>query len=270
MADLYINGSSFASGWGKGYDDTMTITPLDSWAKYFKESFQPENAWIDAIVGKSIGMTARDTITFCEKYKEKYGSLDNLNVVLEFTTPRYRHWSALNTVDGKSAYPIAHIRHDNMNATQHYFMRREFIDNSLTYADTFVHEEEIVPAELEKWKQDLNKWYFGGWPIQHFMAYATEEISATQKYLNENNVNYVMWWCVGRTRLGKTLVERYTRTLYRKARMVKPSQMNGHEVAETVSLESYKGHPDAKGHKYIADFLLKHIEENNLFGANNG
>ena len=270
MADLYINGSSFASGWGKGYEHQMTITPLDSWAKYFVETTQPDNYWIDAIVGKSIGMTARDTIFFCEKYKEKYGSLENLNVVLEFTTPRYRHWDPVNMINGDKAYPIAHIRHDNMNATQHYFIKRDWIDFSLSYAETFVHDEEIVPEELEQWSRKVKEWYFSGWPIQKFMAYAVEEITATMKYLDANNVNYAMWWCVGRTKLGKKLVERYTRTLYKNGRYIKPSLMNGHEVAETISHESFKGHPDAVGHKYISDYLVNYINENNLFGETNG
>ena len=269
MADLYINGSSFASGWGKGYEDIKGITPLDSWTKYFQQHIQPDNTWIDAIPGKSIGMTARDTVKFCKHYKEKYGTLDTLNVVLEFTTPRYRHWDELNTVDGKTAYPVAHLSRTNIRETIHYFIRREFNEHDLAHNDTVVNDEEIVPEELNQWKKQVDAWYFGKQPPGFYMNYAVEEISAAQQYLNDNNVNYVMWWCAGRSKMVSALIERYTRVLYRDAKMIKPSAMSGHAVVENISDEDYSGHPDAKGHKYIADFLIKHINENNLFGRNN-
>lgn len=264
MADLYINGSSFASGWYKDHE-SIKITDYPSWVKHITESLKPDRVWNDALKGKSIGMTARDTVSFCEQYKEKYGSLENLIVINEYTTPRYRHWEPVSTMDNQLVYPIAHISHSSLHETEHYFVKREWDNNTLTFTNTHIPDEDIHPDVFNKWKKEMEKWYFSGWPIQYFMEYATNEILPTMKYLEENNVRHVMWWCVGRTRLGKALVQKYTRKLYTKKKFIKPTEMNGHEVAETISKEPYKGHPDTIGHKYIADYILKHAKEHNLF-----
>lgn len=263
--NLYINGTSFATGWGKGYEDQKTVTPRNSWVTYFSQSTKPNKLYLDAIVGKGIGRTCRDTIAFCEKYKEKFGSLDNLNIILEFTTPRYRHWDPLKTINGDEAYPMAYISHGSLWETDHYFVKRDFNDNTLEFTDTIIPNDAIDPVQYDAWKKELHEWYFGGQGIPFYMVYASNEINPLKTYLSNNNAKYIMFWCVGATNVGRKLVDRYMRPLYSDGRLIATQQLSGHRIAKEESDECHQGHPDDKGHKFLADALENYINENRSF-----
>jgi|TARA_B110000971_G_C20035898_1_gene514116 uncharacterized protein YneR len=262
---LYVNGTSFATGWNKGFEDTYDVAPTFSWVTYLTESIKPKQLYLDAIVGKSIGMTCKDTRLFCEQWIEKHGSLDNLNIMCEFTTPRYRDWDTVKAKNGDDIHPIAHISYEDLNLTEHYFVKREWDNDTMLFTNTRIGQHELEDGVEAEWVKKKDAWYFGGHQIQYFMMYAYEEILALKTFLNEHNASYCMFWCVGRTRLGKVLVDKYMKPLYRDKRLIKTSIFNGHETAATQSIEEFKGHPDEQGHKFMADFIEAYIIKHDLW-----
>ena len=264
--NLYINGSSFASGWGEGYEDTMTVTPLPSWVTYFNDLTSPNKLYLDALVGKGVGTTCRDTIAFCKKYKEKHGSCDDLNVILELTVCRYRHWDPIKSLSGEDIIPVAYIAWQDVNTTSYYFIKREFNDDTLLYTNTIVGEHDLVPEELAIWKKELSDWFFG---IDHYLAYleyGKKEVSRMTRHLDKENIKYAIFWCVGRGPMFTRVMDRGFRKEMKDNKMIPLNIMNGQTLAFNESNDNgYRGHPDSKGHMFLAKFLRDWISENKLF-----
>ena len=42
---LYVNGTSFATGWNKGFEDTYDVAPTFSWVTYLTESIKPKQLY---------------------------------------------------------------------------------------------------------------------------------------------------------------------------------------------------------------------------------
>ena len=64
--DLYVDGNSYASGWGRGLERSISKQPgFDSWVDYFADLSNCENVWNHSLVAKPIEMQKYDVVNFC-------------------------------------------------------------------------------------------------------------------------------------------------------------------------------------------------------------
>ena len=86
MSDLYVNGSSYATGWNEEYKDLKFVTPAPSYADFLAELLESDQLYKHCYNGKPPQSSVDQTIEFCNAYKQKHGSLENLKVVIAYNS----------------------------------------------------------------------------------------------------------------------------------------------------------------------------------------
>ena len=77
MSDLYVNGSSYATGWNEKYADLKFVTPAPSYANFLADMLGIDQLYKHCYNGKPPQSSVDQTIEFCNAYKQKHGSFDN-------------------------------------------------------------------------------------------------------------------------------------------------------------------------------------------------
>lgn len=274
MSDLYVNGSSFATGWNEEYQHMSTVTPAPSYAEFLAEKLGADKLYKHCYNGKAPQSSIDQTIEFCEAYNTKYGSTDNLKVVIELTILRYKQWKPIKDKTGELVQPVAYIQYEDIRSHNHYFLKRKLLD-SLEEVVEEVAASDIPASEIEKFYAEMIDWYPPGkqFEMRTAMKYfdaAMEHFDRLTEYCNNNNIDYLAWWIPGK----RNPQTRYRRTIdgvskkYGK-RIVSPGYFCGQEIAAN-DVTSYRGHPGIAGHKEIAQNIFDYACSNNLLGANHG
>lgn len=268
--DLFVSGSSFASGWGEDFANYNSVTSGKSWVTYFAQQTHARNVWNYSIVGKPVGMATTDTVEFCRNYLKKYGSLKNLFVIVEYTTPRYKHWGSLPSAAmvepiDTPVIPIAFLSKQPGKLLDTYFLTRESDPVTLEVKYNTVDRDKVTPDHLRQFEQDAAKWYLdSGRTSIKYINYAYDEIKYLKDFLDFYNCNYMMFWCTGKVESHRKMVDRYMRKLMTDRRLIPASEFNAITATLEWSLKPYRDHPDDIGHRRIAEYLINYLETHNL------
>ena len=87
--DLYINGTSVATGWGQGKEQINDTTYTGAWPHQFAEKHNVGNMWNHSIPSKPVELSIRDQKGFCEQYIQQGNNVDNLFTIVEFLLPQH-------------------------------------------------------------------------------------------------------------------------------------------------------------------------------------
>lgn len=277
MSDLYVNGSSFATGWCEEYEELYFVTPNPSWADYLAELLGSETLYKHGYNGKPPQSTVDHTIEFCEAYKAKHGSLDNLKVCMELTTARYRQWEKIKDKDGNLVQPVSFPSVEDIRELVEYFMIRYMDPETLEEHSKIILREDIPEEELAKYYKEVLWWYpFGPdkmtgiasrKTLWKFLANCQEHLSRGIEYFEENNVDYMFWWINGRTAGTRRTLGSLSKSL--GPRLLSNKIFNGTNIVD-ADPTSFRGHPSNDGHRKIAQGLFEHAAEQNFLGAKNG
>ncbi len=241
--DLFVCGSSHASGVGRGSENYNKMHDQKSWVGYFADGELCDNVWNISLPGRPLGLTTADVAEFCWSYYKKYGNYDKLFVMIELTFPNYKHWDPVAMARNDTTelvLPVTYIRMYNstdknirnpikissdqneMRYIEKKFYKRtdvNFLDHKFHRHDNIyqeVHHNDVNSEQLQKLDQDIKQWFEYDYHDQElgekfwseqkshkFLRYAADEIYTLQRNLEHGNVPYLMFW-VGSGRGGKS------------------------------------------------------------------
>lgn len=274
MSDLYVNGSSYATGWNEEYKDLKFVTPAPSYADFLAELLGSDQLYKHCYNGKPPQSSVDQTIEFCNAYKQKHGSLENLKVVIELTTARYRQWQQIKDKNGKDVQPVSFPASDNILELTLYFMRRYMDNDTLQEHGEEIAITDIPESELQKYYDEVKMWYpfemtsvASRKEIWKFVTDCVMHLSRGIKYFEDNNIDYVFWWVNGRTPGTRKILGGISENL--GPRVISNKKFNGTDIVDPDP-ESFNGHPGRTGHKKIAQGIFDYACEHNYLGTNNG
>lgn len=278
MSDLYINGASFAAGYSK--ENTTHFPGVSpSYATYLKDYIQPERFWNHSYTGKPPQSSVDQTIDFCELYKEKYGTTENLAVVIELTAVRYKQWSTLTSINNDTIQPVSYVESfaklEDLDSPENFklwFLKRH-LDENLDQHCEEVSLDYIPDEEMEKYYEEVTQNYP---PRKHHhrsevfkhIAEATDHFNRGKQYFVENNINYLYWWVPGKHKQGRMILDRVAQNVGKN--FIPCSYLSGQNLVHTDPGETYRHHPSREGHMQIANTIMTYAKENNIEGFSNG
>tara|TARA_Y100001972_G_scaffold45349_1_gene56027 strand:+ start:267 stop:1079 length:813 start_codon:yes stop_codon:yes gene_type:complete len=270
MSDLYVNGSSFATGWNEEYQDYNLVTPSKSYAEFLAERLN-SNLYKHCYGGKPLQSSVDQTIEFCKGYKEKYGTFENLKVVVELTTLRYRQWQPVKMLNGEYAQPVAYVNRADINQWEVYFIQRS-MDSDLTEHTKEIPADQITKEGFEQYYDELEMWYPTGEyasdkELQKHITTAHGHLSRGKEYLEENNIEYLFWWVSGKHRRLRFVISGVSESL--GPRFLPNKVFYGTSVCDNDP-NAFKGHPTLEGHDKISVALLDYASKHNFLGQGNG
>ena len=303
LNDIFVCGSSVASGYGKGKLDQQMGYNLKSWVTGLAEHTNANNVWNVSLPSKPIGLSTADAVQFVRQYWEKYRSFDNLFVIVEYTLPQYKHWDPIAVArnDAKEEIEVIPItffkmgkntdhltvddpRYRGINHVGNKFLKRNTEEyNMLSPTSTNPLYEEISAADLDKtfvnqmhkrskdWlKYDILDSETGAPQLSEkkmttYLRYASDEIFSLRNYLESFNIPFLMFWAGGQTDTFCKKVDKYFAPLIESHRLIPMAQFSCNRAANEWSEESWGVHPDEIGHKRIAEFVYDWIHTHKLY-----
>mgnify|MGYP005633426611 FL=1 len=274
---LYINGCSHASGWGKGHEFSVTKeSGMKSWVDHFAEKTSASELWNHSLIGKPIGMSTIDTYGFCEEYYQRYKTFKDLFVCVEYTLPVYKLFNPVEITTGqfKGEYviPVSFMSGEwftNEDPNEKYITM--WIRKTKEYLAPqepefiFVSKDNIGEQNLNAHNNNLYEWTKDkNIDIMPFIEYAYTEIKNTQQYLEQRNIKYLMYWVGGTQEEFTRFVDQKYRSLYKDNKFIPMTTYSGTKHGTEWSEKPFINHPDAIGHKRIADFIFDWVVKNNL------
>ena len=302
LNDIFVCGSSVASGYGKGKIDGKMGNSLKSWVNFLSEYSSAKNVWNVSLPAKPIGLSTVDVVQFVRQYGERYNTYNDLFVIVEYTIPQYRHWDpvAVSRNDTKEiieVIPTASFRmgkntdhltsagpRDNgaSHVGQKFLTRASDEYDMLSPTNACNLYEEIRPSDLDKTFVDDYTHKAKEWlkydvidpetysrqvsekKMLTFLRYASDEVAFLQRYLTHFNIPYLMFWAGGQTPAFCRTVDRYFTPLMKDNRLIPMSKFSCNRAAIEWSNESWGVHPDEVGHQRIAEFIHDWIKTHKL------
>lgn len=274
MSDLYVNGSSFATGWNEEYQHMSTKTPAPSYAEFLAEQLGATSLYKHCHNGKAPQSSVDQSIEFCDEYRKKYGSTDNLKIVIELTALRYKQWSLIKDKKGEWVQPVSYIKFDDIRDYNHYYIKRH-LKEDLNEEVVEVPVYDLPAAEIKKYEDEMNEWFPPGkqFDMINVMKYyntAVGHFDRLADYFRKHNIDYLVWWVPGK----RNPQTRYRRTLDTVSKryqpnFVSPAHFCGQEIVDDDKT-SFRGHPGIAGHKQLAKHIFDYACAHNLLGANHG
>ena len=270
MSDLYVNGSSFATGWNEEHKDSKLNTPSPSYAEFLAEILDAK-LYKHCYNGKPPQTAVDQTIEFCEAYKEQHGSFDNLSVVIELTAIRYRQWQKVKTVNDELVQPISFVSREDIRDLELYFVKRHMNEDLSEYTEE-VSINDILESELQKYYEEVEMWYPVGRQFSHeeIFKHINEAIShftRAKKYFEDNSIDYLFWWVPGKTARTRKILGGISEHL--GPRFLSNKIFYGTSVCDNDP-DAYRSHPTIEGHKKLANALIDYATERNYLGINHG
>jgi len=266
MRDLFINGTSIASGWSQGYKPDPNNY---SWANYFANLINSENMWNVSYVSKPIQVTIEHTIGFCEQYYEKYGTYENLLAMVELLLPQNVKWPSVSFKNKEISDVISPVV---------VFKNKEGIANTDTYSDIgtmfirhkaqidylsqqshfeYVPHSEVDSIDYEIHAHKLQTYYADNNALLAKRLHeANQEINFLHEWLTTRNINYLMFWGCG---IGNQFHKIVDRSISTHNRLIPMQKFTCFSKAIEWSVKPDGYHPDQTGHKKIADYLFSEL-----------
>jgi len=267
---LFVSGSSVASGYAD-WPQVSAQKDKVSWVNYFADYAKVNKVWNRSVIGKPIGMSNSDTVKFCRKYMEKYGSLQNLFVIVEFTTPRYRSWEPLRSREFKKddfIMPIVTVNYKKDYNGQNldvFFMRDNSTDMSEFPELEIVDKNNINENDLAVFNEKLTQWFdVTDRTALKYLDYAYGEIKHLKEFLEFYNCKYLFYWATTGSTTQAKGTDRYMKNLINE-RFLPMKEFTAMKAAHEYSGKRTGAHPDQIGHQGIAEYLFKYILEKKLY-----
>jgi hypothetical protein len=274
ISDLYVDGNSYASGWGRGLQTAILKQPdFESWVDYFADLSNCENVWNHSLVAKPIDMQKYDVINFCNEYYKKHNSFDRLFVIVELPFVWYRILHNLrireNNFKGETAYPIIMskwIHLDTLDYMIHYVRRsgdyltiKEPLFSTISRQQLDLNDVAKTEKLAEQWMNERPRRF-----TEH-MTFAYENVHHIKQFLHQRNIPYMIYSSVVTEKNPyRDSIDFAFRNFYKDNRFVPIKEMTGTQIGTKASLETFRDHPDKTGHKAIATWLFEYLTKHNL------
>ena len=281
IQDLYVDGTSFASGWGQGLERNLfkTSTGPKSWVDYLADLVNCNNLWNHSLVAKPLDMQFYDIQQFCKQYFNAFKTFDNLFVVVEFSFITYRSFDPVKAVEGQfkneNIYPVVLSKASELE-TEKYLIH--YVRKSNDYLKpqepifSKVNPEQVDVNDIIKTEQAAKQWLLAQRSnfskhssfLEH-LNYAYNIISNIKKFFKDRNIPFLIYSAaVSDNNPQKEHIDFGLRTLSKDNRMVPLTQFTGQTISKKHSIEEYVNHPDKQGHIKIATALYNWIEKHDL------
>jgi hypothetical protein len=276
--DLFVNGTSLASGVGtggekfKGFGDGDTTS---SWVHFLANKLSCNRLWNHSFPSKPMSLTMADTIGFCEQYYDKHGTYENLFVIVEWLMPQaHGQWapvqSHLSQYQNYTLLPIVISWPDKPNVYESIYVCKStginYLGNKAIY-DT-ISRDHITEESMILHARQRDNYYHREYNMSKRLYQASLEIEATKQWLNNRGIHYVMFWVVGFGQAtisgNRHLFARSQRKLYqRDPKFIPINEFTGSD-STVKSQNPVRGHPDYLGHVYITNFLYDYVLNHQL------
>jgi len=279
LTDLYVDGTSYASGWGKGHIRNLFKTSdAYSWVDRFAEITNCNNVWNHSLVAKPFDMQVLDIQNFCNQYYNKFKTFDKLFVVAEYSYITYRSIGTVKAIDGifknQDVIPIVMAKGTEVlnNETGGFGYIIQYVRKSNDYLNiqeplfVKVSEEHIDVEDHKRINAFATQWLLTRFTnyIEH-LDYLYKNISKVKNFLTKRNIPFVIYSAaVSDNAPEKEFIDQTLRTLVKDKRVIPLQAFTGKTVSEKYSIEEYTVHPDKSGHMAIADHLYDWILKYNL------
>lgn len=273
IQDLYVDGTSFASGWGEGLERNLfkTSTGSKSWVDYLADSVDCDNLWNHSLVAKPLDMQFYDIQQFCKQYLDAFKTFDNLFVVVEFSFVTYRSFNPVKAVEGQfkneNIYPVVLSKASELeteNFLIHYVRKSKDYLKPQEPIFSKVNPEHLDITDIKKTQQAAEHWLATKQSnfLTH-LTYAYNVLSQIKKFFVDRNIPFIIYSAaVSDNNPQKEHIDFALRTLSKDNRMVPLHQFTGQTISKKYSIEEYVNHPDKQGHIKIAsalyDWIIKH------------
>lgn len=302
LNDIFISGSSIASGFGKGKIQIKSTKFGDkSWVHYLADNSDARNVWNFSLNAKPIGLASKDTIDFVRQYGKRYGNYDNLFAIIEYTIPQYREWDpvAMSRDDTKeqiSVTPVSYFKQRDKNE-QFVDPTHQLDDDKLILHDFYQRNDNadmltldamappmyspISPEDIDQQFHDshtakVKEWFkydlqlddgtlaLSEAKMKTYLRYALDEIYFIKRFLEHHNIPYLMMWAGGQSKQFCRTCDRYFAELIATNRLIPMSTFTCNKAAQEWSIKHYGSHPDDTGHQRISEFIYDWIKTHKL------
>ena len=279
FTDLYVDGTSYASGWGKGHERSLfKTTDTYSWVDEFANLTNCDNLWNHSLVAKPCDMQVFDIQNFCNQYYNKFKTFDRLFVVAEYSYITYRSIGTVKARDGifknQDITPIVMAKGTevNNNETGGFGYMIAFVRKSNDYLDiqeplfVSVPEEHIDADDVKKVKEFATQWLLTRFTnyVEH-LEYMYNNLSLIKNFLIKRNIPFLIYSAaVSDDAPEKPFIDQTLRSLTKDKRVIPLSSFSGKTISTKYSIEEYTVHPDKLGHMAIAQHLYDWILKHNL------
>lgn len=267
--DLFVNGTSVASGWGTGIEKISDPLTSKSWPHFLANKLNCDRLWNHSLPSKPMSFTIADTIGFCEQYYEKYGNYDNLFVVIEWLMPHaHGKWSPVYSNSPlyreQTLLPVVISNPDTPTEYETMYVCKpkhtDYLANTPIY--DHVSWKQITDSSRQHHEQQRDHYYKNIYNLSLRLFESKQEIVPVQQWLKQRNIKYMMFWAFGcgkTSGIRKMVTKTMTSTLEKDPRFVPILQFTSMSHGSTNSLEPNNGHPDIKGQHAITDYLFNYI-----------
>lgn len=308
LNDIFISGSSIASGFGKGKIEIKSTRFGDkSWVHYLAENSSARNVWNFSLSAKPIGLATKDTVDFVRQYGNKFGTYDKLFVIIEYTIPQYREWDPVamsrnDTKENISVTPVSYFKQLNSNEDYidasnmqlddrklilHDFYQRNTDTDMVALGDmsppmyTPIDQNDIDQTFRDTHTAKAKEWFkydleldngtlaLSEQKMKLYFKYASDEMYSLKRYLEHFNIPYLMMWAGGQSKNFCRMTDRYFAELVSTNRLIPMTKFTCNKAAQEWSIKHLGSHPDDTGHQRIAEFVQQWIKEHKLYNKPN-
>jgi hypothetical protein len=266
LRDLFVNGTSIASGWGTGYEQRVPQPNQTSWVHYFANTHNVQKLWNHSAVSKPIQISIEDTVGFCSEYLDHYGSYNNLFVIVELLLPENTKWPSIHSpYSDEVIQPIVIQTPDGKLSTM--FVRHSKQKNYLSDKNMleYVHPSQIDLVEYQKHALRLQNYSQRNKNLSASRLWqARSEIKFLHEYLLNRNIAHVIFWGCGMGHSYHKTVDRAIMPIVQQHRLIPMQTFTCFSKGSEWSQHPIEHHPDQQGHQRIAKFLNDYIAEHDL------
>ncbi len=275
--DLFVNGTSVASGVGTGGEKFKGLGDGDittSWAHFLANKLNCDHLWNHSLPSKPMSFTIADTMGFCEQYYEKYGTYENLFVAIEWLMPQaHGQWAPVCSdspqYSNQRILPVVISWPETPTVYETMYMCKPNNANYLTNKSVYdlVHWKYINQASKEIHEHQRDQYYSSSYSVSLRLVEAAQEILQTKQWLNHRNISYVMFWAFGIGRnhgLRKLMTRALLPHLEKTHTFIPVMDFSTMDYGAEHSVNPVRGHPDIHGQKYIADYLYDYVIQHQL------
>jgi hypothetical protein len=279
LTDLYVDGTSYASGWGKGHARNLFKTSdAYSWVDRFSEITNCNNVWNHSLVAKPCDMQVFDIRNFCNQYYNKFKTFDKLFVIAEYSYITYRSIGIVKAREGifknQDIIPVVMAKGTEVNSNEaggfgyiiQYVRKSDDYLNIQEPLFVKIPEEHIDPDDVNRVKEFATQWLLTRFTnyIEH-LDYMYKNLSLIKNFLIKRNIPFVIYSAaVSDNAPEKVFIDQTLKTLAKDKRIIPLKEFSGRTLSKKYSIEEYTVHPDKLGHMAIAQHLYDWILKHNL------
>ena len=273
IKDVFVNGTSAATGVGLGKSKIGSLDLPDAWPFQFCNKVNAGHLWNHSIPSKPFELAIRDTYGFVNQYLDDGNKAEDLLVLNEFASVGFPPllqpvFESENTIVFPIIYstsPLTMSVEQISEDFRTYWCETQVKPNYLkgrVYTDNI----DTVPEHLRfRHEHDKNNYYKFEHTLSRRLHTVVEEIYKLQLWLLAKNIKYLNFWTSGGTHLYDhnreyaNMVDRASKKNY-NGNFIPMNTFGCVDYGVYKSIQSPDGvHPDAVGHYAIAEFLYKYL-----------